>query len=488
MKKSPSKLILALLASAAIPAMAQNAPQSNTVGDGSTVHQQVIGDTLSTADHTNSVSNQLGNSANANGAQVNPVIDTRDQNTVTSTGGAATGGAATGNLSNNDNRSNASNGNQTMGQANTGNSSIGNTTSSSGGNILGGATSSSGGNILGGATSGGNTLTNGSNTATNTAFGGAGGSSVAAGGAGGQGGQGGQGGAGGSVLGAGNSTNTLGQQQGINNSGNSDNRNTNTSDNRNTNAQGQGQGQQQAATSVQGQGQQMGQGQSSTNRVDGSQRTNTTVGGQNASTRSGVAGSGNAAVQVDTSDRSVNVDNSKVDARSLYIPQVVAATPPSVVPSTTAVAGVMGCGPLQQVVRTPVVGKFYGFFSDNDVPQGWTEDLVPYTVDANGSPVAYDAPGAIIKPYHVIGGKPFGHIVLTNTAVVGVSGGRNLAIGGGGGSNMNWGQAGGGSSGASQRLVTTVQLRLCQIEEKQQPVAVTPSARVELPVVSRIGE
>ena len=469
-----SALMAALLASA-IPAMAQYAPQSNTLGNNSTLDQQVIGDTISTADRTNSVSTQLGNSANANGAQVNPTIDTRDQNTVTSTGGA--GGSATGNLSNNDNRSNASNGNQSMGQANTGNSSVGNTTSSSVGNILGGATSSSGCNILGGATSGGNTLTNGSNTATNTAFGGSGGT-------------GGQGGAGGTASSNGTNLGINGQQQGIDRSGNSTNTNANTSTNRNTNAQGQGQGQgqQQAATAAQGQGQQMGQGQNSDNRNSvsgGNQRTSTNVGGQSANTQSGVGQSGNSAVAVDASNRSVSTNN--VDARSLYIPQVVAATPPSVVPSATAVAGVMNCGPLQQVVRTPVVGKFYGFFSDNDVPQGWTEDLVPYTVDANGAPVAFDAPGAVIKPYHTIGGKPFGHIVLTNTAVVGVSGGRNLAIGGGGGSNMSWGQAGGGSSGASQRLVTTIQLRLCQIEEKPTQVIFEQAKPVQ-PTISRIAE
>lgn len=127
------KTIIAIASASvlAVSAHAQNAPQSNTVGANGKLDQQIIGDTTSTADRTNSVSHQLGNSANNNGASFTPTVDTRDQNTVNSAGGAA---SAVGNTS--DNKSNASNGNQTLGQVTNGNSSVGPTSSSSGGNHL----------------------------------------------------------------------------------------------------------------------------------------------------------------------------------------------------------------------------------------------------------------------------------------------------------------------------------------------------------------
>lgn len=81
--------ILAAATLLAFTAHAQNAPQSNTVGQNGSLDQQIIGDTSTTADHTQSHATQIGNAANANGAQLSTVNDTRDQNTNNVQGGAA---------------------------------------------------------------------------------------------------------------------------------------------------------------------------------------------------------------------------------------------------------------------------------------------------------------------------------------------------------------------------------------------------------------
>lgn len=416
--------MIALMAAAA--AHAQNAPQSNTVGDNSSVDQQVIGDTNSTADHTNSVSTQLGNSANANGAQVNPTIDTRDQNTVTSTGGA--GGSSTGNLSNNDNRSNASNGNQSMGQANTGNSSVGNTSATTGNNT----------NTVGGSYSGGNTLTNGSNTATNTA----------------------NGGAGGSVAGSGNSanantqstntTNALGQQQGIAGSGNSTN-NVKGGDQRNAQGQGQGQGQQQAANAAQGQGQ--GQGQSSNNRISGGNQSATTTSrsSQNASTKSGVGQSGNSQTMVNTGG---NIDNTRVDARTLIVPRVTPDVPPSLLAAgTMQVVADATCGPLMDVREEEVYGISQGWFWDSKVALGKQQTLTQY-LDQNGTPV-YFLPVKIGARNVLIGQK---HTMVAG--IISTAAGKTFGLGGGN-SNMAYGQGGAGNTSAMQQMLEHHVLRTC---------------------------
>lgn len=181
-----------LIATALLAAgLASAQTQSPTIGGNGNLDQQVIGDTANSADHTASTSNQLGNSANNNGASISVPTDIRTQISP-NMDSTATGGSAIGNQSSNDNKSSASNGNQSMGQANTGNSAIGNTSSNSGGN----------------------NLTNGSNTANNAAAGGAGGA-------------GGQGGAASS-----NGTNAQGQGQQQANTGT--NAQGQTSANRNT--------------------------------------------------------------------------------------------------------------------------------------------------------------------------------------------------------------------------------------------------------------
>jgi len=142
----------------------------------------------------------------------------------------------------------------------------------------------------------------------------------------------------------------------------------------------------------------------------------------------------------------------------IALPSVVPPTPPTTIAGATVVVSRDACGPLQRIIRTPVVGQFMGFWSTSEVPQGYTDELAPY--------YAWDGTEQL---YRQIGGRTFGHQVTQYTAVVSTGGARNVAIGGGS-SSGSWAQGGGGASGAAQQMVTTIQLRLCQIEE--QPVRV----------------
>ena len=166
---------------------------------------------------------------------------------------------------------------------------------------------------------------------------------------------------------------------------------------------------------------------------------------------SGVSTSGNS--NVDASDRSVTNYTSK----TLFIPPVVPPTPPSQVAIGNIIKETLACGPLQMVVKTPVIGVSRGLLTKSKVDQGVTYDLAAYT-DAQGNIVDYrkvDFPDGS-------GYKLFGSQVVIFSTIIGVSSGGNFAIGGGGG-NQSWGQAGGGTSSSMTRLVTNIQIAQCEV-------------------------
>ena len=168
-------------------------------------------------------------------------------------------------------------------------------------------------------------------------------------------------------------------------------------------------------------------------------------------------GSGNSTTQVDASDNSV------YNNKTIFIPAIVPPTPSSQLAVGNIVKETSACGPLQSIVQREVNGTFHGLFTTTDVPQGYHQELAPY-VDANGVEQQYKhVPLPTGDGYRV-----YGHQVTQYTTVVGVSGARNIAIGGGG-SSGSWGQGGMGTSSANQQLVTTLQLRLCEIGTIKQP-------------------
>lgn len=413
----------AVVAVCSMSAAAQNAPQSNTVGANGSLDQQIIGDTTANADRTQSTSNQIGNSANANGAQLGNYSDTRDQNTVNSAGGAATGGAATGNLSSNDNRS-----------------SVGNTSSSSGGNNTGGNNLSNGGN-----TTGGNTMSNGSSSGGNT--------TTSAGGAG---------GAGGSSSSNGTNAQGQGQQQGIDRSGNSANTNANTA--------AQGQGQQQANNGTNAQGQTSANtntaggntGGNSANR--NSQATNTSAGN---GAGAGAGSNNRTAMQVDASDRSSTSYESKT---IVHAPVIHGQAAPAL-----AAAGLVmvpgQCGPRVQIIRRPVIGKRFGVWGgQSDVEQGYSEEVAPAT-DGNGIPV----------PFVQQDGYLMGHQVTQFVAVLGTSSAGSFSIGGFGKDGQG-GQGGGAASGQLQQIVGKVAVIDCVMPSRVVAAAPVAPALVAAPM------
>lgn len=163
-----------------------------------------------------------------------------------------------------------------------------------------------------------------------------------------------------------------------------------------------------------------------------------------------LATGGNSRTNVDASDRS------SYRSRAIFIPPVVPGTPPSQLAVGNIISETSACGPLQHIVRQPVTGTFIGLFSNASIAQGWSDDLEPYR-DASGMVVDYRRDLLPNGDVHL-----FGHQVTMFTTVIGVASNRNIALGGGSGGG-SWGQGGMGSSSSNQRMVTTIQLRDCEI-------------------------
>lgn len=487
------------------------------MGDTSTQSTATNTHTNSSQAGVSSASNQSGNGINTN---VNPDIQTT-QNATTTTGAiGAYGGASssTGNFSDNDNKSSASNGNMT---ATTGSSSSGgNQMNGLGGSVAGsGNSSSTAAGGAGGSSDFSGTVTGGAGGAggaglglnTGDVTGGAGGAVKDSGNAtiGNVGTNAGQyaGAGAGALAGAGAGANSgnisgdIGNGNGNGNgSGNDFNNDSKSTSNSNSggNTLGNAQGQMQNAsangngsgnsvtggdvklgvesnliggdTTVTGGDQKVNADQR--NNVDASSAnsnkqntavntgatTQTNAGNNSKSTQTNAGNNSSNAAQgnttsVDASDRSVTNYSSK----TLFIPPVVPATPPSQVAIGNIIKETLACGPLQTVVKTPIVGTRSGLIGKSKVDQGFTYDLAPYT-DKDGNIVDYRQ---VALP-DGSGYRLFGSQVVMFSTVIGISGGGNLAIGGGGG-NQSWGQGGFGTSSSNTRLVTNIQVAQCEV-------------------------
>jgi hypothetical protein len=440
--------------------------QTISCPDGTTscnLSNQHMGDTTVNADRTNSNSTHVGNSsADTVGGNVTYGDNKLQQsgNTVDQSGNTVQGGHATGGASNSmGNKTDIGIGNESNASSNSGNNHLSNG-SSSGGNSL-----SNGGNKTGDINMGSANSGNGSNNST-SATGGAGG----AGGAGGTGGSSNSnatgGFSGGNSLNNGNSggnssnANNLGQNSSnTNGNANSNNLGQNSS---NANSNGQGQGQSSANNNANG------QGQSSDNKNANNVGSSNNVGqGQSSkqgqSSRTSNDGSGNSAVNVDTSDRSTT-NNSYVN-KTIFIPSVVPTSLPSTVGNGVIATTATMCGPLARVINVPVTGYFFGITGQKKVDMGYTQETVPY-VDEAGKPLLY-------KTYQMPDGslRYIGHMKIINVVQLNVAASRNLALGGGNGDG-SWGQGGGGTSSAMQRLVKYIELTECEMPVETRSIRV----------------
>lgn len=225
------------------------------------------------------------------------------------------------------------------------------------------------------------------------------------------------------------------------------------SNNKNTNKLGQGQSNDHSGNSSNDIGIGMGQSVKDSGNASQGQTQGISESGNSRNKNSAAQGqssSNNVGLSVDASDRSSYKNETNVDARTLVMPSIP-ETPASVTAVGNIVQNVMACGPLQSIVRTPVNGHFFGFFSNSEFDLSYSETLIPY-FDENG----------VKQYYEQIGERYFGHQVITNTAILGTAAARNLSIAGSG-SSMSSGQVGGGASSSVQAMVTHIQLRTCEV-------------------------
>ncbi|MEI6418508.1 MAG: hypothetical protein WCO82_05520 [Sphingomonadales bacterium] len=202
------------------------------------------------------------------------------------------------------------------------------------------------------------------------------------------------------------------------------------------------------------------------------------TGGTNSTSNvntTGASGASNSSTNIDQSNRSVTQNNQ----RWTFIPPVVPPTPPSVLAVGNIITETGTCGVLQKVIREPINGTYFGFFRSTKVQMGYTERLSPM-VDEKGQQMDYRR----VPLEDGTGYRLFGHQVTQYTSIIGLSGARNIAVGGGGGGG-GWGQAGGGGSASMQQMVTTLQIRECEVGTIVRP---TPPARVVYVEPARIRQ
>lgn len=415
---------------APLAAQAQTCPNNATT---CSITTQSMGDSATTATGTNTKSDvaQVGNSTGsvASGVNINPSQDLKGQISQ-STDGNTLDNRATGNLSTNDNKSQASNGNQSMGQANTGTSSASTGASTSHGGA--GGSASNGAITLGGASNG--NMTQGAQT--QGSFSGSTGAST-------------------SSTGAIQNTNATGPStSGVSGSGNSasgvavgdvGSRSGATSTSGGNTLQGgaQSNGSESKSGAYSG-------GNSVKGGDQAQRQTNSQSNG--SASKSGASTAGN--INLDTSDKSTHTTTYK--SRVQILPPILPAMTAGVTPGALGEVTVTQCMPRMAVVQTQIIGSHRGIIGKSKVEQGFTYDIVPFV----GAPFHIE-PWANGEGYDM-----YGHQAIIRHAIIGVSGGGNVSLGGGSGGG-SFGQAGLGSSSNHTRLVTNIQLVPCQIQRAQ---------------------
>ncbi|WP_155627016.1 hypothetical protein [Burkholderia diffusa] len=223
-------------------------------------------------------------------------------------------------------------------------------------------------------------------------------------------------------------------------------------------------------------------GSNNGNTTGGSATTNSgTVGGgaggsvgtisPNQSVSSNLEQSSNANTGAQTSSNSnqngqnIGTGNTTVNAnthssyKAIYIPPVVPPTPASNLAIGNIVKETLACGPLVKKTSRKVEGTYFGILSDSKFEQGHDDSVEP-VLDGEGRQMYDDVP--LVNDSRGQGYHRYGSQVVMFTAIVGLAGARNVAIGAGS-SAGGWGQSGMGTSGSIQQMVTTVQIVPCDL-------------------------
>ncbi|WP_323120025.1 hypothetical protein [Burkholderia alba] len=208
---------------------------------------------------------------------------------------------------------------------------------------------------------------------------------------------------------------------------------------------------------------------------NGSNNTTTASGGAGGSASQAASSGSKSGAQngqnIGTGNTSVQA-NTTSSYKAIYIPPVVPPTPASQLAVGNIVKETLACGPIVRKRSMPVKGTYFGLFLNSQIEQGH-DDLIEPLLDQNGNETYRDVP---ISDERGTGFHRYGSQVVMFTAIVGLAGARNIAIGGGG-SEGAWGQGGGGSSGSIQQMVTTVQIVPCDMGTYITPV-IAPLVRV----------
>jgi hypothetical protein len=184
---------------------------------------------------------------------------------------------------------------------------------------------------------------------------------------------------------------------------------------------------------------------------------NTSIGPVSSSSRSEGGNGGTGGTSQATGNgagNSTNVSTVTIDKR-IEVPVLFNPLPPMINSNGTMETRVTACGPLMQVVKSPIKGTYIGILRDKTIPLGDDMELAPL-YDANGQQQFYSeqkfANGVT---------RLFGSQAVITTALPNVSGASTFSIGFAG--TNGGGNGGAGSSSAMSRIVTKVTIAPCEL-------------------------
>ncbi len=175
------------------------------------------------------------------------------------------------------------------------------------------------------------------------------------------------------------------------------------------------------------------------------------------------------------------VQGQSIDARnqSSSATKTTIVALPSIMPPMPSFASVQGdikqerheCGPLQSVRSTDVNGVFFGLTTNEMIFIGTDDRLEPYA--ENGTVKRYHTERTTEEDgsTHV---RRYGHQPTITTTALTTTGARQ--IGGGGYGTNGGGMLGLGTSGSMSRLVSTIQLRDCELPGSYKVIPIPPHA------------
>lgn len=183
------------------------------------------------------------------------------------------------------------------------------------------------------------------------------------------------------------------------------------------------------------------------------------VGNGNGSGNTLTSGDSKAVATGNGAGNSTNITtlSSTVDKR-IEVPVLFNPLPTTVTTAGNLVTERLACGPLQQVVKTPVLGTQVGIFVNTSIDLGNDFELAS-VFDKDGNQVYYTEKEFVEDGAKVV--RRFGTQAIVVTALPNVSGASTISIGFAG--SHGGANGGAGASSAMSRIVTKVTLSSCEL-------------------------